>query len=93
MHFQPKNLPKHTSSTGSKHAHKEKALSRSNEQMVSEKPSESKTKFQDVPSAGGESVAGGGTVATALDKVVGKKKRTETIHTSFTCAVHTEQAI
>ncbi|XP_006517122.1 calpastatin isoform X3 [Mus musculus] len=71
---EPKNLPKHTSSTGSKHAHKEKALSRSNEQMVSEKPSESKTKFQDVPSAGGESVAGGGTVATALDKVVGKKK-------------------
>ena len=32
----------------------------------------SQTKFQDVPSAGGESVAGGGTVATALDKVVGK---------------------
>ncbi|XP_029340871.1 calpastatin isoform X4 [Mus caroli] len=43
---EPKNLPKHPSSTGSKHAHKEKALSRSNEQMVSEKPSESKKKEQ-----------------------------------------------
>ena len=43
---EPKNLPKHTSNTGSKHVHKEKALSRPNEQMVSEKPSESKTKFQ-----------------------------------------------
>ena len=32
----------------------------------------SQSYFEDVPSAGGESVAGGGTVATALDKVVGK---------------------
>nr|CAA73918.1 calpastatin [Rattus norvegicus] len=44
---EPQTLPKHASDTGSKHAHKEKALSRSNEQIVSEKSSESKTKFQD----------------------------------------------
>ncbi|XP_031216536.1 calpastatin isoform X2 [Mastomys coucha] len=71
---EPKNLPKHASDTGNKHAHKEKALSRSNEQMVSEKSSDSKTKFQDAPSAGGESVTGGVTVATALDKAADKKK-------------------
>ncbi|XP_028641818.1 calpastatin-like [Grammomys surdaster] len=76
---EPKNLPKHTSDTGSKHAHKEKALSRSKEQMVSEKSSESKTKFQDGPSAGGKSVAGGVTLATASDKVVGKKKETKSL--------------
>ncbi|XP_076783111.1 calpastatin isoform X2 [Arvicanthis niloticus] len=74
-----KHLPKHTSDTGSKHAHKEKALSRSKEQMVSEKSSESKTKFQDVPSAGGKSVAGSVTVATASDKVVGKKKENKSL--------------
>ncbi|EDM09899.1 calpastatin, isoform CRA_b [Rattus norvegicus] len=45
---EPQTLPKHASDTGSKHAHKEKALSRSNEQIVSEKSSESKTKFQDM---------------------------------------------
>lgn len=76
---EPQTLPKHPSDTGSKHGHKEKALSRSNEQMVSEKSSESKTKIQDVPSAGGESVAGGVTVAAASDKVVVKKKEKKSL--------------
>uniref|UniRef100_F1LPH1 Calpastatin n=2 Tax=Rattus norvegicus TaxID=10116 RepID=F1LPH1_RAT len=76
---EPQTLPKHASDTGSKHAHKEKALSRSNEQIVSEKSSESKTKFQDAPSADGESVAGGVTVATASDKVVVKKKEKKSL--------------
>lgn len=76
---EPKNLPKQALDTGSKHAHKEKALSRSNEQMVSEKSSESKTKLQDAPSAGGKSVAGGVPVPTTLDKVVGKKKEKKSL--------------
>lgn len=80
---EPQNLPKHASTTGSKHAHKEKALSRSNEQMVSEKQSESQKKFQGVPFAGGESATGAGTGTTALDKVVGKKKEQK----SFTPAL------
>lgn len=76
---EPQTLPKHPSDTGSKHAPKEKALSRSNEQMVPEKSSESKTKIKDVPSAGGESVAGGVTVATASDKAVVKKKEKKSL--------------
>ncbi|GAB1298385.1 Calpain inhibitor [Apodemus speciosus] len=76
---EPKNLPKKALDTGSKHAYKEKALSRSNEEIVSEKSSESKTKLQDAPSAGGKSVAGGVTKTTTLDKVVGKKKEKKSL--------------
>lgn len=66
------NLPKHASDTRSNQAHKEKAVSRSNEQMVSEKSAEPKTKSQDVPSAGGGSVVAGVTVAEASDKAADK---------------------
>ncbi|XP_052015531.1 calpastatin isoform X3 [Apodemus sylvaticus] len=76
---EPRNLPKQALDTGSKHGHKEKALSRSNEQIVSEKSSESKTKLQDVPSAGGKNEAGGVTVTTNLDKVIGKKKEKKSV--------------
>ncbi|XP_051028460.1 calpastatin [Acomys russatus] len=40
---EPITLPKHASDTRSKHAHKEKAVSRSDEQMVSEKKAEPKS--------------------------------------------------
>ncbi|XP_008828767.1 calpastatin isoform X3 [Nannospalax galili] len=77
-HTEPKSLPKHASDIGSKHAHKEKAVSRSNEQMVSEKSAEPKTKSQDTTSAGGESVAGVATAA-ASDKADDKKKEKKSL--------------
>ncbi|XP_052599708.1 calpastatin isoform X8 [Peromyscus californicus insignis] len=75
---EPQNLPKHASDTGSKHAHKEKAVSRSNEKMVSEKSAEPKTKSQDAPAAGGGVVAGV-TVAAASDKAEDKKKEKKSL--------------
>ncbi|XP_059132583.1 calpastatin isoform X2 [Peromyscus eremicus] len=75
---EPQNLPKHASDTGSKHAHKEKAVSRSNEKMVSEKSAEPKTKSQDAPAAGGGVVAGV-TVAAASDKADDKKKEKKSL--------------
>uniref|UniRef100_A0A8C8UCK5 Calpastatin n=1 Tax=Peromyscus maniculatus bairdii TaxID=230844 RepID=A0A8C8UCK5_PERMB len=75
---EPPNLPKHASDTGSKHAHKEKAVSRSNEKTVSEKSAEPKTKSQDAPAAGGGVVAGVA-VAAASDKVDGKKKEKKSL--------------
>ncbi|XP_044774014.1 calpastatin-like isoform X4 [Neomonachus schauinslandi] len=46
-HKEPKSLPKHASDTESKHVHKEKAVSRSSEQLTSEKSTKPKTKSQD----------------------------------------------
>ncbi|CAO2593176.1 Cast [Lemmus lemmus] len=70
----PPNFPKHASDTGSKHAHKEKGVSRSNEKMVPEKSTEPKTKSQGVPSAAGGGVAAGVTVTAASKKADDKKK-------------------
>ncbi|XP_012666800.1 calpastatin isoform X2 [Otolemur garnettii] len=71
-HTEPKSLPKHASDKGSKHARSERAVSRSSEQVPSEKPMEQKTKPQDTISAGGESVAAG--VAAASGRPGDKKK-------------------
>ncbi|XP_016071643.1 PREDICTED: calpastatin isoform X2 [Miniopterus natalensis] len=76
-HTEPKSLPKHASDTGSKHAHKEKAVSRSSEQPTSEKPTKPKTKSQDTVSAGGESVVA--RVAVASDKSDDKKKENKSL--------------
>ncbi|KAG3266334.1 calpastatin isoform X9 [Ictidomys tridecemlineatus] len=71
-HTEPKNLPKHASDKGGKHAHSEKAVSKSNEQLTSEKSTEPKTKSQDTVSAGGESAIAG--VAATTIKPDDKKK-------------------
>ncbi|XP_041519287.1 calpastatin isoform X6 [Microtus oregoni] len=73
------NFPKHASDTGSKHAHKEKEVSRSNEKMVSEKSTEPKTKSQGVPSAAGGGVVAGVTVTAASEKAVDKKKEKKSL--------------
>ncbi|XP_057645626.1 calpastatin isoform X3 [Chionomys nivalis] len=75
----PPNFPKHASDTGSKHAHKEKEVSRSNEKIVSEKSTEPKTKSQGVPSAAGEGVAAGVTVTAASEKADDKKKEKKSL--------------
>lgn len=66
-HTEPKNLPRHASDTGSKHAQSEKAVSRSSEQPTSEKSAKPKTKPQDTISAGGKSVAGVAAVSGKQD--------------------------
>ncbi|XP_040584868.1 calpastatin isoform X3 [Mesocricetus auratus] len=71
---EPPNLPSHASGAGSQHARKEKAVSRSNEKIVSEKSAEPKTKSQDAPSAAGAGVVSGVTVAVTSDRADGKKK-------------------
>ncbi|XP_048667430.1 calpastatin isoform X9 [Marmota marmota marmota] len=71
-HTEPKSLPKHASDKGGKHAHSEKAVSKSNEQLTSEKSTEPKTKSQDTVSAGGESAVAG--VAATTIKPDDKKK-------------------
>uniref|UniRef100_A0A8C5W1K8 Calpastatin n=1 Tax=Microcebus murinus TaxID=30608 RepID=A0A8C5W1K8_MICMU len=73
----PKSLPKHASDTGSKHAHKEKATSRSSEQVPSEKSTEPKTKPQDTISAGGERVVAG--IAATSGKPDEKKKEKKSL--------------
>ncbi|XP_014652526.1 PREDICTED: calpastatin isoform X5 [Ceratotherium simum simum] len=83
-HKEPKSLPKHASDTGSKHAHQEKAVSRSSEQPTSEKSTKPKTKSQDTISADGKSVGGG--VAAASGKPDDKKKESK----SLTSAVPVE---
>ncbi|XP_066132906.1 calpastatin [Saccopteryx bilineata] len=65
-HIEPKSLPKHASDTGSKHAHKEKAVSSSSEQPTAGKSTKPKTKSQDVDSAAGKSAVAG--VAVVSDK-------------------------
>ncbi|KAL1783420.1 hypothetical protein HispidOSU_018825 [Sigmodon hispidus] len=76
---EPQNLPKHTSDIGNKHAHKEKAVSRSNEKMVSEKSAKPKTKLKDPPSAARESVVASATVAAASDKADDKNKERKSL--------------
>lgn len=65
---EPPNAPKPASETRSTGAHKEKTVSRSNEQ----KSAEPKTKSEDIPSAGGGKMVAGVTVAEALDKAIDK---------------------
>lgn len=65
-HTEPKSLPKP--------AHKEKAVSRLNEQQTSEKSTEPKTKSHDDASAGGERVVAGVAAAAASGKADDKKK-------------------
>nr|XP_036868051.1 calpastatin isoform X9 [Manis javanica] len=70
-HTEPKSQPKLASDTGSKHAHTEKAVSRSSEQPTSEKSTKPKTKPQDTAPPGGEGAAG---VAAASGRPNDKKK-------------------
>ncbi|XP_026893352.1 calpastatin isoform X19 [Acinonyx jubatus] len=79
----PKSLPKHASDTESKHVHNEKAVSRSSEQLTSEKSTKPKTKSQDAVSAGREGVAD---TAAASAKPDNKKKEKK----SLTSAVPVE---
>uniref|UniRef100_A0A671EJ50 Calpastatin n=2 Tax=Rhinolophus ferrumequinum TaxID=59479 RepID=A0A671EJ50_RHIFE len=96
-HTEPKSLPRHASDTGSKHAHSEKAVSRSSEQPTSEKSAKPKTKPQDTISAGGKSVAGVAAVSgkqddksgmdAALDDLIdtlGEPEETEEDNTTYT---------
>ncbi|XP_040303982.1 calpastatin isoform X14 [Herpailurus yagouaroundi] len=79
----PKSLPKHASDTESKHVHNEKAVSRSSEQLTSEKSTKPKTKSQDAVSASREGVAD---TAAASAKPDNKKKEKK----SLTSAVPVE---
>ncbi|XP_047412324.1 calpastatin isoform X3 [Sciurus carolinensis] len=81
-HTEPKNLPKHASDKGGKHAHSEKAVSKSNEQLTSEKSTEPKKKSQDTVSAGGESAVAG--VAATSGKPDDKKKEKKLLTTAVT---------
>nr|XP_019583468.1 PREDICTED: calpastatin isoform X3 [Rhinolophus sinicus] len=79
-HTEPKSLPRHASDTGSKHAHSEKAVSRSSEQPTSEKSAKPKTKPQDTISAGAKSVAGVAAVSGKQDdKKTENKSSTSTV--------------
>ncbi|XP_030883952.1 calpastatin isoform X4 [Leptonychotes weddellii] len=77
-HKEPKSLPKHASDTESKHVHKEKAVSRSSEQLTSEKSTKPKTKSQDAVSAGGEGVVAGVSAASATPAKQKKEKKSLT---------------
>ncbi|XP_077923149.1 calpastatin isoform X8 [Halichoerus grypus] len=77
-HKEPKSLPKHASDTESKHVHKEKAVSRSSEQLTSEKSTKPKTKSQDAVSAGGEGVVAGAAAASATPAKQQKEKKSLT---------------
>lgn len=70
-HTEPKNLPKHATETGSKHAHSEKAVSRSSEQPTSEKSTKPKITPQDTVSAGGKSIAGVAAISGKQDNKSG----------------------
>ncbi|XP_045053822.2 calpastatin isoform X6 [Desmodus rotundus] len=76
-HTQPKSLPKHASDTGSKHAHKEKAVSRPSEQPTPENSTKPTTKSGDTVSAGGKSVVAN--VAAASGKSDHKKKENKSL--------------
>lgn len=79
-HTEPKSLPRHASDTGSKHAHSEKAVSRSSEQPTSEKSAKPKTKPQDTISAGAKTVAGVAAVSGKQDdKKTENKSSTSTV--------------
>ncbi|XP_006867958.1 PREDICTED: calpastatin [Chrysochloris asiatica] len=75
-HREPKSLTKHASDTGGQHVHKEKAVSRSSEQLTTEKSTEPKDKSQDTVSAGGKSVVASITTTSGKpdDKVSTKKE-------------------
>ncbi|XP_034870821.1 calpastatin isoform X17 [Mirounga leonina] len=77
-HKEPKSLPKHASDAESKHVHKEKAVSRSSEQLTSEKSTKPKTKSQDAVSAGGEGVVAGVSAASATPAKQKKEKKSLT---------------
>uniref|UniRef100_A0A4W2ENF8 Calpastatin n=1 Tax=Bos indicus x Bos taurus TaxID=30522 RepID=A0A4W2ENF8_BOBOX len=66
-HTEPKSLPKHSSDTGSKHAPKEKAVSKSSEQPPSEKSTKPKTKSQDKISGGGKSTVPAAAAAASAE--------------------------
>ncbi|XP_042637110.1 calpastatin [Orycteropus afer afer] len=76
-HREPKSLPTHTSDTGSKHAQKEKAVSRSSEQLTTEKSTEPKSKSKDTISADGKSVVAG--VTATSGKPDDKKKENKSL--------------
>ncbi|XP_076995208.1 calpastatin isoform X4 [Tamandua tetradactyla] len=76
-HAEPKSLPKPVSDTGKKHASKEKAVSRTSEQLTTEKSAEPKTKSQDKISTGGESIAAA--VPAASGKPDDKKKEKKSL--------------
>lgn len=97
-HREPKSLSKHASDTGNKHAHSEKAVSRSSEQPTSEKSTKPKTKTQDAVSADGKSVVAGvaaepgrqddkSGMDAALDDLIdtlGEPEETEEDNTTYT---------
>lgn len=97
-HREPKSLSKHASDTGNKHAHSEKAVSRSSEQPTSEKSTKPKTKIQDAVSADGKSVVAGvaaepgrqddkSGMDAALDDLIdtlGEPEETEEDNTTYT---------
>uniref|UniRef100_A0A8D1Q7Z4 Calpastatin n=1 Tax=Sus scrofa TaxID=9823 RepID=A0A8D1Q7Z4_PIG len=79
-HPEPKSLPTHSADAGSKRAHKEKAVSRSNEQPTSEKSTKPKAKPQDpTPSDGKLSVTG---VSAASGKPAETKKDDKSLTSS-----------
>ncbi|XP_035876464.1 calpastatin isoform X4 [Phyllostomus discolor] len=80
----PKSLPKHASDTESKHAHKQKAVSRSSEQPTPENSTKATTKSVDTISAGGKSAVA--KVAAASGESDDKKKENK----SLTSAVPVE---
>ncbi|XP_027461135.1 calpastatin isoform X12 [Zalophus californianus] len=77
-HKEPKSLSKHASDTESKHVHKEKAASRSSEQLMSEKSTKPKTKLQDAVSAGREGIVAGLAAASATPAKQKKEKKSLT---------------
>lgn len=96
-HTEPKSLPKHASDTESKHAHSEKAVSRSSEQPTSEKSTKPKTIPQDTISADGKSIAGVAAISgkqddksdmdAALDDLIdtlGEPEKTEEDNKTYT---------
>ncbi|KAM5330112.1 calpastatin isoform 2-T3 [Glossophaga mutica] len=76
-HTEPKSLPKDASDTGSKHAHKQKAVSRSSEQPTPENSTKPTTKPGDTLSAGGKSAAAN--VTAASGKSDDKKKENKSL--------------
>ncbi|KAM4875715.1 calpastatin isoform 2-T2 [Thomomys bottae] len=76
-HTESKSLPKHVPDAGRNQAHKEKAVSKSNEKLTSEKSKEPKVKSQDHVSAGGETIVAG--MSAARGKADDKKKEKKSL--------------
>ncbi|XP_054434596.1 calpastatin isoform X1 [Pteronotus mesoamericanus] len=93
-HTEPKSLPKHASDTGSKHAHKEKGVSRSSEQPTSEKSTkptqkkDSKSLMSAVPvESKPDKPSGESDMDAALDDLIdtlGEPEETEQDNTPYT---------